>query len=565
MNAFALVGIPPRISAAAQSSDYSVIHGLRAAAEALADPTEEQLQLLHQPARSESTDSPPPPPSMPANAGRVICITSARDNSSMKSLEDIFMTLVVQSNQNTAQTGGRNADGTTRLNIDRCHFVIINMYPANQDTMVTDRAAENLSTTLQTEIHSVRASDISAKLTHLILPHYDLASTTVTGIPMKEEQNASSSANYDVEIFHARNAHSVITGSELALPSGIKEGSHYETVTLKWCTPRGLGASDMQPCVAQHRVTPVDVTSRPSSCLINFLLNGRSVLLEMPRKAGGKLTSHLLSAHGGEIFIHTLHVSRSCLEDPPSILEGGGGRVMDYRIPDFAAVMQQHRLLPLRPAAGAALIQQATEEGGIGAGGAGGLHRVRRRLQRRTPYWPLTLSNTILYNVRQFVEPLLMVVDKQLMHPDEVLLCQQALYTVVALEQRHEPLPLPLGGAHRLKGSRKEEQYRLLWAELEALLATGPQTPEHRMVLQCVRECYRSRHPHAKMTVVAGSGADGGKMLGEANMLMDGADGASALGRRNLLVHKATTDSPRSPPRVKELAVAAIGVPAKVR
>ena len=41
----------------------------------------------------------------------------------------------------------------------------------------------------------------------LILQHYTLASTTVTGIPMKEEQNASSSANYDVEIFHAAKAH----------------------------------------------------------------------------------------------------------------------------------------------------------------------------------------------------------------------------------------------------------------------------------------------------------------------------------------------------------------------
>lgn len=136
---------------------------------------------------------------------------------------------------------------------------------------------------LNTEIHSVRACDIPNKLTHLILPHYDLASTTVTGIPMKEEQNASSSANYDVEIFHSSNAHSVILGTELLLPTSIKEGSKYETVTLKWCTPRGLGASDMQPCLAQHRVTPVDVTSRPSSCLINFLLNGRSVLLEMPK------------------------------------------------------------------------------------------------------------------------------------------------------------------------------------------------------------------------------------------------------------------------------------------
>lgn len=128
----------------------------------------------------------------------------------------------------------------------------------------------------------MKARDFANKMTHLILPHYDLASTTVTGIPMKEEQNASSSANYDVEIFHSRNSHSVILGSELMLPTSIKDGAEYETVTLKWCTPRGM-ASDLQPCLAQNRVTPVDVTSRPSSCLINFLLNGRSVLLEMPR------------------------------------------------------------------------------------------------------------------------------------------------------------------------------------------------------------------------------------------------------------------------------------------
>lgn len=129
----------------------------------------------------------------------------------------------------------------------------------------------------------MKAREFANKMTHLILPHYDLASTTVTGIPMKEEQNASSSANYDVEIFHPRNAHAVIQNSDMVLSTSAKEGVKYETVTVKWCTPRGVGASDMQPCLAQHRVTPVDVTSRPSSCLINFLLNGRSVLLEMPR------------------------------------------------------------------------------------------------------------------------------------------------------------------------------------------------------------------------------------------------------------------------------------------
>lgn len=112
----------------------------------------------------------------------------------------------------------------------------------------------------------------------------------------------------------------------------FEEGSEYETVTLKWCTPRGCSASEMQNCTAMHRITPVDVNSRPSSCLINFLLNGRSVMLEMARKTGGKTISHLLAAHGGEIFVHTLSTARSVLEDPPSISEGCGGRVTDYRI-----------------------------------------------------------------------------------------------------------------------------------------------------------------------------------------------------------------------------------------
>lgn len=56
----------------------------------------------------------------------------------------------------------------------------------------------------------MKATALHSKLSHLILSHYDLSSTTVTGIPMKEEQNASSSANYDVEIFHSVNAHSSI-------------------------------------------------------------------------------------------------------------------------------------------------------------------------------------------------------------------------------------------------------------------------------------------------------------------------------------------------------------------
>jgi len=55
-------------------------------------------------------------------------------------------------------------------------------------------------------------------------------------------------------------------------------------------------------------------------------------MLEQPRKASARVVSHMLTSHGGEIYIHALLTSRSILEDPPSISEGAGGRLTDYRI-----------------------------------------------------------------------------------------------------------------------------------------------------------------------------------------------------------------------------------------
>lgn len=78
-----------------------------------------------------------------------------------------------------------------------------------------------VSPLLTVEVHSIKAPALHSKLSHLILSHYDLASTTVTGIPMKEEQNASSSANYDVEIFHSSAAHSAILKGMVKLIKGI--------------------------------------------------------------------------------------------------------------------------------------------------------------------------------------------------------------------------------------------------------------------------------------------------------------------------------------------------------
>ena len=89
---------------------------------------------------------------------------------------------------------------------------------------------------------------------------------------------------------------------------------------------------DIHQCMGSFPISPVDANSRPSLCLTNFLLGGRSVMLEQPRKSGAKILSHMLTSHGGQIYIHQLSTGRTILDDPPSISEGAGGRVIDYRI-----------------------------------------------------------------------------------------------------------------------------------------------------------------------------------------------------------------------------------------
>ena len=127
---------------------------------------------------------------------------------------------------------------------------------------------------------------------------------------MKEEQNASSSANYDVELFHLGESHVKLLGDVSDLTLSKKDECEYMTATLKWCTPRGSAGVELHHSSGAYRITPTEVNSRQSSCLTNFLLSGRSVMLEMQKRSSNKTMSHMLTSHGGEIFIHTLSSSR---------------------------------------------------------------------------------------------------------------------------------------------------------------------------------------------------------------------------------------------------------------
>ncbi|KAK0131067.1 Integrator complex subunit 13 [Merluccius polli] len=463
MSALAAVGPPnPR----EDPECCSVLHGLVAAVESLCKLTE--LQREQRTALMDTAER-------VANRGRIICLTNAKSDTHVRMLEDCIQETLLEKNKLAA--------GSDRLMaIQQCELVLVHIFPLGEDTLVSDRPKKEISPLLTSEVHSVRAGrHLATKLNILVQQHFDLASTTITNIPMKEEQHANTSANYDVELLHHRDAHLEFfkSGDLHMAGSTSRDSGLKETVTLKWCTPR-TNSIELHYCTGAYRISPTDVNSRPSSCLTNFLLNGRSVLLEQPRKSGSKVISHMLSSHGGEIFLHVLNSTRSTLEDPPSISEGCGGRVTDYRITDFGEFMRENRLTPVA-------------ESSPNLGGKFPADRAKAQLERYTRYWPMIISQTTIFNM-QAVVPLANLIVKEALSEEDVLTCQKTVYNLVDMERKNDPLPISTVGS-RGKGPKRDEQYRIMWNELETLVKTHAGGSErHQLVLDCIVAC-RSKPP----------------------------------------------------------------------
>uniref|UniRef100_A0A8C2NFC5 Integrator complex subunit 13 n=1 Tax=Capra hircus TaxID=9925 RepID=A0A8C2NFC5_CAPHI len=423
MAALAAVGPPnPR----ADPECCSILHGLVAAVETLCKITEYQHEartLLMENAERVG------------NRGRIICITNAKSDSHVRMLEDCVQETIHEHNKLAA-----NSDHL--MQIQKCELVLIHTYPVGEDSLVSDRTKKEVS-----RGHGRR------------------------------EQHANTSANYDVELLHHKDAHvDFLKSGDNHLSGSSREGSFKETITLKWCTPR-TNNIELHYCTGAYRISPVDVNSRPSSCLTNFLLNGRSVLLEQPRKSGSKVISHMLSSHGGEIFLHVLSSSRSILEDPPSISEGCGGRVTDYRITDFGEFMRENRLTPF-------LDPRYKIDGSLEIP----LERAKDQLEKHTRYWPMIISQTTIFNM-QAVVPLASVIVKESLTEEDVLNCQKTIYNLVDMERKNDPLTLFLHLYFR------DEQYRIMWNELETLVRAHINNSEkHQRVLECLMAC-RSKPP----------------------------------------------------------------------
>lgn len=164
------------------------------------------------------------------------------------------------------------------------------------------------------------------------------------------------------------------------------------------------------------------------------------------------------------------------------------------------------------------------------------LGKVRARIAKMTKYWPLTFNSTVVYNIRQYVEPILVLTAKEELTEDEVMSCQQCIYQLVGIEARHE---LTLNSSQRVKG-KKDDQYRLMWNELEVIVGLNGKSAGHKAVLQCIRKV-RTQSPDAGEKEVDSA-------LGGLRKMLEIAEPSTSL---NIL--RSSTDSPMSPPPMERV------------
>lgn len=416
-----------------------------------------------------------------ANNGRIILISSFQDDDSINKLIDKFELMLARKNEFLKDAVKKAIDGSTSTNmncINYCDLVIVNTFPIIDEGPCSKIAgSSSFRPSLHFKVYSVKSGRIIAGLlNNLCLQHHNLRSSTITGIPMKEEQNASSSSQYDVEIVHCSSIHEDVMASGSPLLEGVVEvidrnGLPCDTFKLSWCTPR-TSTIELNHCVATSRITAVDINSRPSACLSNFLLNGRAVMLEIFKSKSHRMTTHILASHNGELYIHSLATLQPKLNvgDPPSISDHVGGKVGDYRLNDFVNFMRHHTL---------GRTHMVDEP----------LNRSCGIIKRQTLYWPLTLGHTILLNVSNLTGKLITLIPKESLSQADVDECKRAIDELIKFEKNGQALPsvsiadLIKTASTKGGGAKLEQLYKLLWNELEYFFRIHSTSPEHEAVL----------------------------------------------------------------------------------
>ncbi|KAF1758180.1 hypothetical protein GCK72_014638 [Caenorhabditis remanei] len=245
------------------------------------------------------------------NKGNLILFTRLKTEDEMEALQKEVASLVVSRNSIANAPSNKTFCPITALRV-----FIVNYYAVGEDcTVKTHPLLEHPELPLlKFWVISRKVTDMCVAIHSLLVASFDLGSTTVTKIPMKEDNRGST--NYDVELFHSGQVHTLLKEKELIAIESKKgradEGPTYDSIRLTWTTAPKSRWSLFPYHGAAVPCTTAVAYSRPSACLTQFVRDGRCVMLDSEKTSEfgmnmpEKLVSHILIANRGRIFIQEI-------------------------------------------------------------------------------------------------------------------------------------------------------------------------------------------------------------------------------------------------------------------
>ena len=303
-------------------------------------------------------------------------------------------------------------------------------------------------------------SQVSEQIMNLCRGYFSLSSTIIKGIPMKEEQSKPApSQNYDVELFHSQEAQrDFLRTYGYIPPPGVKVHQGALIFDFKWCTPKKSNL-DFRLCSGSWRISPVQVSHRPTACLFTFLQSGNQVLLEhdrsqIPPSEPSTAISFILLSHNNAAFLHSIpHIPRSHIDEMATGPPVAGGRVADYRVDEFIKLMDNYTLVPMS-------IDLHT----LGFAPPPCDQSMRRLL--RTHFLPLTHGESLLYQLSDRFEAILSTQELPALSEERISACKDSLSDLDAMMRKGEPLVQ----TRTIPKGKREDNYLHVWRELIYLL-----------------------------------------------------------------------------------------------
>ncbi|UJR13488.1 hypothetical protein I4U23_000502 [Adineta vaga] len=421
----------------------------------------------------------------------------------------------------------------------KCDLTLMDIRSLDQTVPSSKPELNSVTSILHRTLYYSQAGQmLFTRMLQMLLKQHNLALTTVTGIPMKEDVASRSSLNYDVDIVHPAEVHDGLRErAPLKYWRQIKDD--VETIVLKW-SAFSYDPENYYDTYSAYRFSPLDVNSRESACLTNFLLSGKCVLLELgnlpaectvnineygdekslntsdidPSTAAtttNRLFSHMIISHNQELMIHALAFGSNnpmskigpcyivtddkdniSINDLEELMDEIDDDVLekDLRVDSFINVIRTTTLYPC----------DTISSGKIP------IEDSLRLLERHTRRCPVIINETILFNLPSPMNVLISLILREKLSDDDVGKCLMALKHIDKMERNGEILPVPNNFPYTTKimtaKAKKDEAYRYLWREIEYFVRGYKETSDgHRHIYQNILERRKSDYEHDSSSV----------------------------------------------------------------